>query len=205
MSDQTVESTGNVSGVVAQPAQTQSGASQVSAPSLDVNAIAAKVAEILKPEFQSVKDKRISKLEEAIKELVAPQTGQQTQPAQTEPAKTEPATTQVAQVTPATRPETGTQQVVTEAEKTILTSLGLAADDVAVTSVQGDFQSRVIEYTKIAERRKQPSNPAAVSTQTGGTPASAEALTSELLRLQDSDPMDKNGRQAQIKTQLGWH
>ncbi len=204
MSDQVVESTGTVSGTTAQPAQTQPGAPQVSAPSLDVNAIAAKVAEILKPEFQSVKDKRISKIEEAIKDFMT----SQAVPVQTAvppaPAPANPATEQTQTTPPVKQPEIGTQQVVTEAEKTILTSLGLAADDVAVTSVQGDFQTRIVEYTKIAERRKQPSNPAAVSTQTGTTPPSKEALVNELLDLQDSDPMDRNGRQAQIKTQLGW-
>jgi hypothetical protein len=206
MSDQTAESTANVSGTTVQPGQTNPGASQVSQYSPDVKAIAAEVANILKPELQkmnqSEKDKRYAKFEAFMKEFDNPQAGQQTQPTQTEPVKTETATAQVVQTIPVTQPQVGNQQVLSEAEKTILTGLGLAADDVAVTSVTGNFAEKMIQYVQIAERRKQPANPAAVLVQPGGAAATQDQMAEELMALQQANPFVITERMKQLKQQL---
>jgi hypothetical protein len=206
MSD-TLEGTPAVSVAPVLPNTPAPGAGEVSESSVDVETIVNKVVDRLFPEFdkryQSTKDKRFAEMQKTLSDLQKEFAGQVTQPAQTEPAKAEPAPTQVAQPVQVTQPQAGTQKVVTEVEKTILTGLGLSADDVAVTSVVGNFEERMTQYAQIAERRKQPANPAAVMAQSGGAPVTNEQLAKELMQLQEANPFATTERIKQLKQQLG--
>jgi len=200
---QEAESTANVSEVNEQPTQTQQGASQVSQSSLDVKAIAAEVANILKPEFQSMKDKRLAKFEQFIKEFSNPQAGdvEQTTAAPT-PQGT--ATAQPVTTTPVQEKPVGKQVDFDEAETVILKQFGLSNDDPAVVAAKAlDPVLRIVEYGKIVERRNEKANLAAATAVGGGAPVGKDALADELMKLQRSDPFDKSGRQAAIMQQLG--
>lgn len=200
---QEAESTANVSEVNEQPTQTQQGASQVSQSSLDVKAIAAEVANILKPEFQSIKDKRLAKFEQFIKEFSNPQAGDVEQNT-ADPTPQGKATAQPVTTTPVQEKPVGKQVDFDEAEAVILKQFGLSNDDPAVVAAKAlDPVLRIVEYGKIVERRNEKANLAAATAVGGGAPVGKDALADELMKLQRSDPFDKSGRQAAIMQQLG--
>jgi len=202
---QEVDSTENASAVEGTQNQTQ-GAPQVQPNSPDVEAIVAKVADRLFPEFekrsQSVKDRRIAELMKGLEELKQSLTGEHPKP---EPVlNSQEKATDTATNTPAQDKPVGKQADFDEAETVILKQFGLSQDDPAVVAAKAlDPVQRILEYGKVLERRAEQSNPSAVAS-LGGKPAGKEALTDELLKLQESDPLDSNGRQAQLKQQLGW-
>lgn len=191
MTDQ-VESTANVSGAVDKPNQTTQGALQDSQNSLDVQAVATRVAELLFPEFdkrtQSTKDKRIAELlkgQEELRELLAGQGS----PIAAPTTKIELATEQKPVPTPVQVAQPGKVELPDEANAVLLKAMGLDATDPAVLSANSlDLPARIAEYAKIVERNKTLPPASAVAVQSGSqSNALADSYKQEYAALRQGD------------------
>lgn len=202
---QAVDSTTGVSDANGQPTQTQ-GAQQVQQNSPDVDAKISEALERhtveLERKFQSIKDRRISELMKGIDELKQMMAGEGTKQ---EPAPTPQGTATATNLTPPVQEKpVGKQVDFDEAEAVILKQFGLSNDDPAVVAAKAlDPVLRIVEYGKIVERRNEKANLAAATAVGGGAPVGKDALADELMKLQQTDPFDKSGRQAAIMQQLG--
>lgn len=201
-----VDSTNNVSDAAGQPSQPQQGASSDKPNSLDVEALVEMVVKRLEPHIektvQSTKDKRFSKLEEALMErMTTPAV--ESKPQAVDPEPDGKATSQKGSTTVQTTP-VGKPDEFTEAESVLLKQLGLDVTDPAVASVKDlPVVQRIMEYGKIVQRRAETPAPSAAIPQPGAQPVSKEAQYEELLRWQRNDPLDRTGNQARLKKELG--
>lgn len=202
-----VDSTNNVSDAVSQPSDQQKGASSDQRNSQDVEALVEMVVKRLQPHIektvQSTKDKRFSKLEEALMERMTNQAGESNQKAEVQ--EPEGKATPQKESTPVQTQPVGKQDDVTEAETVLLKQLGLDVSDPAVAGVKDlPVVQRILEYGKIVQRRAEKPAPSATIPQPGAQATSKDALANELLQWQEKDPLDRTGNQARIKQELGF-
>ena len=201
------ESTQNASGENGAPTPEPQGAQGVSQNSPDVESIVAKVVERLLPELdkrtQSTKDKRIADILKTVGELQKSLAGDVESPAPV-PTPDKGTPTEAQTVTPPVQDKPAAQVNHVEVDTMILGKLGLPKDDPAVIAVQSlPFEQRVLEYFKAIDRRNQPPNEAAVASQGGSIIKDKDSMAAELVELQNFDPMDRSGRQKELRRELG--
>lgn len=215
MSDQFEESGTADSGSDAPTSQ--SGNQSVSSPSQNVvsedalvDKILAKLEPRLRPMVQSIKDKRLSEFEKQIKSI-----SEQTAKGLVESGLSEKeASEAIAQFVPAKPPVVqadnpgGNRVNASELQRAVLELAGLNESDpdiVLLSQKSTSPDQYALEVRNIVARRK---NPPPMSTATQPVAGSAykdkDALISELMELQLRDPMDRSGKVAKLKAELGF-